>query len=145
MSNTQHSAMRDAVVAALLAAPALASGRIEARRRRPVAAEVASQINVYLEDSTPTDGPIGTTYWATRVRVECVARAATGLDSETVADALAVQVHARLLTDPSLGGLAIDTVVTSMAWTDDELETSLSACQQLFQVTHATPTASITA
>jgi hypothetical protein len=145
MAATAHMAVRDALISALLAATALAGGRVVGNRRRPMAAEHASQIYVYLEESIASHEIIGTTDWRTRIRVECVARTASGVSADDAADALAQDVYARVLADTTLGGKAIDTIAQAMAWTEDEQDTQLSACQLLFSVWHATPDASISA
>jgi hypothetical protein len=138
VSNSAHMAVRDALIAALQAAPALAGGRIVGNRRRPMAAEHAAQIYVYLEESTGTRDTIGTTDWHTRIRVECLARSNAGVSAEDAADALGVAAFARVMADPSLSGAAIDTTAHAIAWVEDEAETQLSACQQIFSVWHAT-------
>lgn len=138
MTNSAHMAVRDALIAALQAAPALAGGRIVGNRRRPMAAEHTTQIYVYLEESQGTRETIGTTDWRTRIRVECLARTSAGVTAEDAADALGVSVFARVMADPSLGGSAIDTTAQAMGWADDEADTQLSACQQIFSVWHAT-------
>ena len=145
MTATVHMAVRDALIAALLTPTPLAGGRVVGNRRRPMAAEHASQIYVYLEESPASRHVIGTTDWHTRIRVECVARSASGTSADDAADALGHDVFARVMLDPTLGGKAIDTSVQAMAWTEDEADTQLSACQLLFDVWHSTPDASISA
>ena len=145
MAATAHMAVRDALIAALLAATALAGGRVVGNRRRPMSSEHASQIYVYLEESVASRDVIGTTDWRTRIRVECVARTASSVSADDAADALAQDVYARVLADTTLGGKAIDTTAQAMAWTEDEQDTQLSACQLLFSVWHAAPDTSISA
>ena len=145
MTATAHMAVRDALIAALLAATALAGGRVVGNRRRPMSSEHASQIYVYLEESIASRDVIGTTDWRTRIRVECVARSAGGASADDAADALGHDVFARVMADTTLGGKAIDVTPQAMAWTEDEQDTQLSACQLLFSVWHAAPDASITA
>jgi hypothetical protein len=143
MSNTTHRAVRDALIAALLAAPALAGGRVVGNRRRPMAVQDPSQIYVFLEESVCTRHIIGTLEWQTRIRIECVARTVSGANSEDVADALAATAYLRIIADPTLGGTAVDTEVQGLAWTEDEADTALAACQQLLTVRHQTPDAHI--
>jgi hypothetical protein len=139
MTQTTHMAVRDAIIATLLSATALAGGRVVGNRRRPMAAQDPSQIYVYLEESTASRPTIGTIDWHTRIRIECVARTVSGTSAEDAADALAVSAYARIMADPSLGSAAIDTQAEALAWLEDEADTTLSACQQLFTVWHATP------
>lgn len=148
MSNSAHMAVRDAIVTALLAAPALAGGRVVGNRHRPMAAQHVNQILVYLETSEADFGPgktIGTTDWHTRIRVECLSRATASISADDGADALAVDVLNRVMADPSLGGKAIDTTPQALGWSEDESDTPLAAAQLLFSVWHSTPDASISA
>lgn len=145
MSHSAQQAVRDAIVAALLAAPALAGGRVVANRRRPMAQAVASQVFVYLADSEASRETLGQIDWHTRVRIECLARDSAGLSAEDAADALAVSAYARIMADTTLGGTAIDADPKAIAWTEDEADTTLSACQQIVSVWHSTPDTSIAA
>lgn len=140
MSNSAHYGVVGAVAALLLTSPALADGRVATNRRRPMAQAVDTQVFVYLEDSTATRGEIrgATTDWRTRIRVECVARDTAALDAGRNADALQTLVAARLLAAPELGGLALDTELQAMAWTEDEADTTVSACQAIYSVWHRT-------
>lgn len=143
MTNSTHMAVRDAIIASLQASPALAGGRIVGNRRRPMAAQNDTQIYVYLEESQGTREVIGTTDWRTSIRVECLARATALTSAEDAADALGVSVFARVMADPSLGGVAIDTTSQAIGWTDDGADTPLSVCHQIFTVWHTSPDASI--
>jgi len=131
-------AARDAIIAACLASPALADGRVVGNRRRPMAQEEAAKVFVYLEDSVASRELIGPIDWKTRIRIECLARATSAASADDAADALAASVYARVMADPSLGGKAIDTEAQAMAWTEDEADPALSACQQIFTVWHQT-------
>lgn len=145
MANSAHMALRAAVVQLLLAPPAMAGGRVVANRKRPMAEQDASQVFVYLEESTPERGAINgaPVDWSTRLRIECVARPATPDSAETVADALATQAWTRLQADTTLGGLCGDLASNGIAWTEDESNATLSACQLLFTATHRTTNLSL--
>ena len=145
MSNSAHLAIRNAVAAALLAAPALAAGNVVTNRRRPMPAEVASHIFVYLEDSLAAHDVLGLADWRTRIRIECLARATAMGPADDAADALAVAVHARLLADPGLGFAAIDTEVQALAWTEDDTDPSLANVQAIYSVWHRCPSATLAA
>jgi hypothetical protein len=136
VSNTAHLAVRDAIIAALLAVPALAGGRVVGNRRRPMAQEHNAQVFVYLEDAVASRELIGTTDWHTRIRIECLARATSTTSADDAADALAFSAYARIMADPSLAGNALDTEPQAMAWNEDEADPALSACQQIFTVWH---------
>lgn len=133
-------ALCHAVRDALLASPPLADGNVVANRRRPMPASVTRQIFVYLQDSLPERGAIrgAPIDWRTTIRVECLARDDGPVDADTAADALAVEVYARLLADMSLGGRAYDLEPSAMGCTGDEADATLSATQFLFAVSHTT-------
>ena len=140
MSNTLHMGIRTAVVALLSAAPALSGIPIVANRRRPMPQAVDRQVFVYLEDSLSTRGAMhGAPFeWATRIRVECVARDTAGANADVNADALQAAVYAALLSNVTLSGLAFDADPKALAWTEDEADTTVSACQAIYSVWHQT-------
>jgi len=147
-TGTAHRAVRDAVVAVLEAAPSIADGGIRANRRRPMAQQHAAQVFVFLEDSMPERGGIlgAPIDWQTRIRVECVARGVPGvITAEDAADDIAREVFARLQRDITLGGLLMDLVPQGMNWVEDESDTTLAACQLMFQPLHRTNANSIAA
>ena len=138
-----HMVIRDAVVSGLLTAPAIAGGNVKAGTRRPMPQAVNAQIHVELDESAATGASLSTAEWNTRLRVECIARD-TATDADAAADALMVSVHDRLMADPTLSGIAIDTKPLGIAWRpDDEAETGLAVCQALFNVRHRTSRSSI--
>lgn len=138
MTQTTHMLVRDALIAVLLSAPALAGSRVVGNRRRPMAAQDPSQIYVYLESSAAELFVIGTMRWSTRIRVECAARATAGASAEDAADALGQAAYARIMADPSLGGAVIDTEPIALAWSEDEADTTLAVHQQIWSLTHTT-------
>jgi hypothetical protein len=140
VSNTLHFGLRTAMVALLTGAPALAGIAIVANRRRPMPQAVDRQIFVYLEDSMATRGEIkGAPFdWSTRVRIECVARDTAGANADVNADALQAAVYAALQANVTLSGLAFDTEPKALAWTEDEADTTVSACQAIYSVWHQT-------
>lgn len=135
MSNSQHLAVRDAMVARLLTAPAVADGRVVANRRRPMPHGVGAQVFVYLENSQGSRGGIrgAPIDWTTLVRVESVSREGTD-----AADALASAVYERLLQDIGLGGLAQDLYATALAWDEDEADTTVAVVQTQYAAVHRT-------
>lgn len=137
---SRHMALCHAMRDLFLASPTLADGNVVANRRRPMPAAVGRQIFVYLQDSVASRGAINGAPldWRTTIRVECLARDAGPVDADAAADAMAVEVFARLLADPSLGGRAYDVEPTAMGTTGDEADSTLSATQFLFTVLHTT-------
>ena len=143
MPTSKHLAVRAAASALLLVPPALAAGQVKVGTRRPMPQAVNAQVFVDLDDSAAAGASLSTTEWSTRLRVECVARD-TATEATVAADTLMVAVHDRLMADPTLSGIAIDTKPLGIAWRpDDEAETGLAVCQALFNVRHRTPRSSI--
>ena len=140
MANSQHLAVRDAVAALLQAAPALAGGRVFENRDYKLAADAASGVWVFRDDSTPARGPlmVSPIDWTTRVRVVVKARTSGGVSAETAADALATEAYARVMAQPQLGSLASDLEAGQIVWQQDEIETSVAMCELEFFVQHRT-------
>lgn len=146
MSTTQQLVIYDAVVTALMVSPALAEGNIKTMRdtNRPMDADVASQIRVFLDQSLPSPivGGGAPVDWATRIRVECLARdvlGATPVKALDAASALAANVQKRILESTALQALISAAEPGAMQWAEDEADTSLTACQCLFTLVHRTP------
>lgn len=140
-------AIRAAVVAQLAHVFVLDSIPVVANRRRPMPKEVNRQIFVYLEDSVATRGEIYAAPfdWATRIRVECVARDTADASADENADAVQAAVYGALQANVTLGGLAFDIEPKAIAWTEDEADTTVSACQAIYSVWHQTSANTITA
>lgn len=95
-----------AVVDALKAAPAV-SPRVERVRLRAVPASAGTAVVVRPLGSDVQDAELmGHPYvWTTSLAVECYARAPQGTAPDVAVDALLEAVYARLLQDPTLGGV----------------------------------------
>lgn len=144
--STKHLVVYDAFVAALTAAPALASGNIKTMRdtNRPMDADVPSQIRVFLDQSLPSAliGGTAPTDWSTRIRVECLARdvlGATPVKALDAASLLGANVQQRILENTALQALISEVTPAPMQWAEDEADTALMACQCLFTLVHRTP------
>ena len=151
MSTTQHLQVYDAIVTALQAAPAVAGGRIKTMRttNRPMAEDVPSQVRVFIDQTQPRPliGGGAPVDWSTRIRVECLARDVLGASPVAAFDAaslLAATVQQRVLEDAALKALVAEVLPGPMQWAEDEADTSLTACQCLFTLTHRTPFSSLT-
>lgn len=146
MSSTAHLVVYDAVVAALRVATALAGGNIKTMRdtNRPMDVDLTSQIRVFLDQSLPSPltGGSAPVDWATRIRVECLARDVLGTTPVKALDAaslLAANVQKRILESTDLSALISEVLPGAMQWAEDEADTSLMACQCLFTLVHRTP------
>jgi len=108
--STAFRAIAQAVVAQLLAAPALAGGHVSLPQRRPVPVEWASHIEVrcgLAGGSQPLIGAPRT--WQTQVAIDIYARAAAGADAEADLDDLLAAVDERVRA-LNLGGLGVSQV-----------------------------------
>lgn len=138
MSFTIQKQLRDLVAARLLADTPVAGGNVVTHSRRPMAAQFAEQVFVFLTDSPASAQAMGkSTEWATRIRMECVARDVAGLKAEDAADQLAAEVYRRMMQDTRFGGLALDSAC-HMSWVDEDMETGVAACQVLIIIRHRT-------
>ena len=96
-----HLGIQAAIVAALMAAPAVAGGNVKVNTTRPVSAAFSQAVVVRLVQSRAnTPQILGGPYdWMTQVQVECLARAASGnADPMAAVDALLEAVWTRLST-----------------------------------------------
>lgn len=141
MTTGAHIALRNAVVALLNAAPVLAGGRIESRRKRqPMPQNVAEEIRVWLHTSDGKRSDMaGTRYeWDTVIAVHCLARDSAGIDAEARVDAMAQAVTSRILNSVRLGGLALDVSLGRMTWEGEEMESSTADTILAFSIKHRT-------
>ncbi len=139
---TQHFQIAGAVVDALLAAPAIADGRVHRSRTRPISQGTTSGVVVRLTRSASGDSQMmgGRTTWTTLISVECYGRGTTDVP-ESGADAIVQAVFERLAANPTLGGLAMDLAPfdgSTLEWDFDEQDTAMCAVTAHFVVTHQT-------
>jgi len=123
-----HEALLAAVKARFLVTPALASGKVERGRRRPVDLGSEQAIGVYFGGSIPQRGTIkgAPIDWLTSVRFDCVARGRNGVSGDEAALELHSQAWARLFEDAQLGGLVMDMEPEAVAPSDEEqLDTAI--------------------
>ena len=67
------------------------------------------------------------TAWATPIAVECYAKATPGTAPDVAVDALASAVYARLLADPTLGGVVRSLTPTGLSY-DFDADADQTAC-----------------
>jgi hypothetical protein len=146
MSNSKQLGVRNAI-AALFAAGAPVAEKVTKGRRIPMAAQDSEQVFVYLDTSVPERADLGgqPDDWDTRVRVEIPARGKDETPAEDRADALLTEAHARVMADPSLGGLCLDCYPVGIAWGGDEADTTVAVAQIVFQAKHRVSATSIAA
>lgn len=134
-----HEAVVSAVKAKLAEAPAIAMV-IERSRRRPIEEDVNAAVNVYFGGGIPQRGVIrgAPIDWVTTVRFECLARASEGQTADQAALALHALAWERLMSDQSLGGLAMDMVPGPVDIDEDELDTPVGCAIGTIQILHRT-------
>lgn len=143
---TAFKALNAALVAALVAAPALAGGRVYANRLRPIQQAHSTAVVVRLVASQSQEIALGALDWSTQFAIECLGRGTTGADPVDAVDALLLAVWPRLasLDAAALGAMAV-VVDAGVEWQFDEGEASSASATLRLTVQHRTTTASLTA
>lgn len=144
-----HLSIQSAIVAALLAAPALAGGNVQANTLRPVASSKAVAVVVrLLQSRAATPKILGGPYdWVTTFQVECLARGAAGSsESAAAVDGLLELAWQRLSTiNPTGLGVMDVRMAPAIDWQMDESETPLVAAVISLQVNHRTQATTLAA
>ena len=143
---TAFKSLTAALVAALVAAPTLAGGRVYANRLRPIPQAQATAVVVRLVASQSQEVALGALDWSTQFAIECLGRGSAGADPVDAVDALLLEVWPRLagLNAAALGAMAV-VVDAGVEWEFDEGEASTASATVRLTVQHRTPTASLTA
>lgn len=136
-----------AVRDALLAAPALAGGRVYRGRRVPLAQADAVSIHVnamrHAGRAMTMDG--ADVQWETAVAVELKARAATGSDAEAALDPHLAALWARLQAMPAPQGAAAVTLDPEIRIDFDEQDHTLATAALGLRFTHITTAGALAA
>jgi hypothetical protein len=141
VATTKHLGIRDAVAALFAAGTALAGGRIHENRDLPLPQDVASQIQVYRDRSTPGRDLVGGTApidWTTEVRVIVKARKSGATSAELVADDIVSNCFARVMADQTLGGLCFLLDPGEITWDQDEADSTVVVAAMQLQIVHRT-------
>ena len=144
MSGSTHLAIREALAEALRRDPPVCD-RIDEQRDLTLPSGVTASISVFRDTSRAAPGAIlGAPFdWTTRMRVLVKARATSTGTAEANADALALVAYARVMADPSLGGVADDLVPEDLTWDQDDADTGVALALLNFRITHRTAGGSI--
>ena len=144
-----HLSIQSAIVSALLAAPALAGGNVQANTLRPVSSSKTSAVVVrLLQSRAATPQTLGAGYdWTTTYQVECLARGAAGSsESAATVDALLESAWSRLSTlNPAGLGVMDVRMQPAIDWQMDDAETPLVAAVISLSVNHRTQATSLAA
>ena len=138
--------LQNSLVAALVAAPALAGGRIYANRLRPVSAGSTTAVVVRLDKAEGVQMLLGVVDWTSTYIVECYARAPGNGEPAAAIDQLLSDVWARLcaLNANALGAIDI-TIAPRIDWQYDDGDTPLVCAVIQLSVQHRTPSDSLQA
>lgn len=143
MTSAFH-AIAERIVAALVAAPALADGRVFVKRLRPLPVGVNTAIAVRWEQSGAQETVLGAHDWDTPYVIECYSRGSDTDPDNLGADALLVEVWARLASlDASALGVMALSINPSLDWQAAETDGPAECISIRLQVTHRTPVGSL--
>ena len=121
-----------AIVAALSASTPVAS-QIARVRLRPLAATQGQAVVVrplQSEASVSSLSPDLPVSWTSAISVECYARTSAATTPDVAVDSLVEAVYARLMADPTLGGVVLSLQPQSMSW-DFDADGEQTACATL--------------
>jgi hypothetical protein len=134
-----------AIVARLLAAPALAQGRVlDESDADELPSELDEQIIVSWDASQAQDHTIDQRMWTTSLRIDAQRRRNPRTQEPyfgkytNPALALLNQAVERVMVDPTLGGLVYDTVPAGLRADRQVLDTRLGAAYAYLTVSHVT-------
>lgn len=142
---TAFSSIQTALLAALTASPALASGNISTNRQRPIPAGQSTAIVLRLDASEGTERVLGCIDWQTAFTVECYARGATSAaDLVAAVDTLLADTWARL-AGLSFQALGADLIVDPrIDWQFDDGETPMVCAVIRLSAAHRTASSTLT-
>lgn len=132
--------LRDAVVTALLTAPALAGGVVRGGRDVPVPDGVSQAIDVHLQRSLAAEQFLeeGLLRWDTLFGIDLYARASAGADGEAAVDALLVATFQRIGAAALPTGVLSWTLEPAVQWAVSEADQTLVQATLSLRVTHYT-------
>jgi hypothetical protein len=134
--------LSDAVKAALMQAPALASGNVRRGRRLPVPTDQAQSIDIHVQRSSADNQFLsgGMLRWDTLVAIDLYARASAGTDGETAIDGLLASVFTRMAAATPPPGVIGWVLEPAIQWDIDEADQTLAQASVALRVSHFTTT-----
>lgn len=127
-----------AIVAALSSGTPVAS-QIARVRLRPLAATAAQAVVVrplQTEVTETTLIPGSPVSWTTAISVECYARTSAATTPDVAVDSLVEAVYARLMADPTLGGVVLSLQPQNVAWDFDADGEQTTCATLVFNARH---------
>lgn len=141
--STAFATLQASLLAAIVATPSLAGGRVSVNRMRPIPAGQDTAIVLRLEAAEGHEFVIGSIDWNSTYVVECYARGSAGADPESAVDTLLLDTWARLAAlDFSQIGAAV-TVDPKIQWQYDETDTPIVCAVIHLSAQHTTTSASL--
>jgi len=133
------------MVAALSSGTPVAS-QIARVRLRPLAKDQSQAVIVRPLQSDVTETSLIPGYpvsWTSAISVECYARSSVATAPDVAVDSLVEAVFARLMADPTLGGVILALQPQSMAWDFDADGDQTTCCTLVFHARHRSPGATL--
>jgi hypothetical protein len=144
--NSNHFAVRAAVAALFMGDPALAGDNVFENRDYTLAEGVTTQIHVNRVLSQPE--AVGTTgspiTWTTEIEMLFKARKSADIDADDACDQLWTGAFGKLLSNQTLGGLAMRIEPGDALFDQDPVDTNVAEITQRFTVMHRTAATAIT-
>lgn len=134
-----------AIVAALTSGTPVAS-QVARVRLRPLAAAQAQAVVVRALQSEVSESsliPGLPVSWTSAIGVECYARSSVATAPDVAVDSLVEAVYARLMADPTLGGVVLSLQPQSLAWDFDADGEQTTCCTLVFHARHRSPGATL--
>jgi hypothetical protein len=137
MSQSKHQGIVTALATMLAALSGVA---VIEGRDIPLDTSTAKQVNLFLDDSTPSTGMLtgAPVDWITQLNVQIKARRTASSSAEAVADAVWVDAWQIVMADQSLGGLVQGLDLAPVLRERDEADTDVHCITWQFTVMHRT-------
>lgn len=143
---TMFSATVAAIVVALNAGTPVAP-QVDRVRLRPMSNTTDRAVVVRPQDAGASESaysPNQPVSWTSAISVECYARSSVGTAPDVAVDSLLGDVYARLMADPTLGGVVLSLDPKSVTW-DFDVDAEQTACATLvFHALRASQGATLT-
>ena len=135
-----------AIVAKLSAATAVAPQIVQVRLR-PLAKAATTAVVVRPLQFDPNDQEILSlgqpVSWTSAISVECYARSSVSTSPDVAVDSLVESVYARLMADPTLGGVVIGLRLQGITWDFDADGEQTTCASLVFAARHRSPGATL--
>lgn len=134
-----------AMIAALNSGTPVAS-QVARVRLRPMAKEQAQAVVVRPLQAEASEVSLIPAYpvgWTSAISVECYARSGVATAPDVAVDSLVEAVYARLMADPTLGGVVLGLHPRDIAWDFDTDGEQIACATVTFHARHRSPGATL--